>query len=190
VAWSGKGRRRALVDLHCRSRAAGRLGVGSALPQACSRRRHSVGAVGPSLVRRWRDRLLLCFPSGRGSLTSTAQSELAAVEASLRHASVTEHPDARVLPGGMAFSCTFSTAAAAYRFMHYCSGEVLPLAEQNWRNFAPIKVKVFFRVARTGTRGRARCFAAMAASLPPGARSSALFFRCPRPGPFFAPIGV
>jgi hypothetical protein len=83
-------------------------------------------------------------------LTITAQGQLAALEASLRHATLAEEQDSRMLPGGAKF-----TAAGVYRVMH-SSGVAMPLADTNWVNFAPLKVRVFFWIARHGnTRTRA-----------------------------------
>ncbi|KAM0839234.1 hypothetical protein ACQ4PT_060451 [Festuca glaucescens] len=83
-------------------------------------------------------------------VTAAAQTQLAALAMSLQHASLSDGPDTRLLPGGAAFS-----TAGAYRIMK-TSGVVLPLAEHNWSNFVPLKVKVFFWVARHGnTRTRA-----------------------------------
>jgi hypothetical protein len=83
-------------------------------------------------------------------LTVTAQGQLGSLVGSLQHAALSSDPDARLLPGGTAFS-----TAAAYRIM-CTTGVALPLADYNWENFAPLKVRVFFWIARHGnTRTRA-----------------------------------
>jgi hypothetical protein len=83
-------------------------------------------------------------------LTVTAQGQMEALVSSLQHATLSSDPDVRLLPGGAAFS-----TVAAYRIM-CTSGVALPLSDFNLENFAPLKVRVFFWIARHGnTRTRA-----------------------------------
>ncbi|KAM0829851.1 hypothetical protein ACQ4PT_066609 [Festuca glaucescens] len=77
-------------------------------------------------------------------VTPATQAQLAALADSLRQVELVAEPDTRVLPGGVAFS-----TSSAYHYMH-SSEVVIPLADFNWRNFAPLKVRVFFWIARHG----------------------------------------
>jgi hypothetical protein len=124
-------------------------------------------------------------------VTAIAQSQLAALATSLRLASLSDEPDTRLLPGGAAFS-----TAGAYRVMK-TSGIVLPLADYNWANFAPLKVKVFFWIARHGntrTLVMLHRHGILSTACCPFCSSDEdllhLFFRCPRLGPWFAGLGA
>ncbi|KAM0839233.1 hypothetical protein ACQ4PT_060451 [Festuca glaucescens] len=123
-------------------------------------------------------------------VTAAAQTQLAALAMSLQHASLSDGPDTRLLPGGAAFS-----TAGAYRIMK-TSGVVLPLAEHNWSNFVPLKVKVFFWVARHGntrTRALLHRHGILSTARCPFCNDDEdllhLFFKCPRLTPWFAALG-
>ncbi|KAK1605523.1 hypothetical protein QYE76_029196 [Lolium multiflorum] len=93
--------------------------------------------------------------------------------------------------GGAAFS-----ASGAYRIIK-TSGAVLPLAEHNWSNFAPLKVKVFFWIARHGntrTRALLHRHGILSTARFPFYNDDEdllhLFFKCPRLAPWFAGLGA
>ncbi|KAM0871225.1 hypothetical protein ACQ4PT_039531 [Festuca glaucescens] len=80
----------------------------------------------------------------------------------------------------------------------HSSGVVLPLADYNWSIFAPLKVRVFFWIARHGnTRTRALLHRHGGALPSPRCLFCNddedllhLFFRCPRLAPWFACVGA
>ncbi|KAK1652860.1 hypothetical protein QYE76_070665 [Lolium multiflorum] len=120
-------------------------------------------------------------------VTAIAQSQLAALATLLQLASLSDEPDTRLLPGA---------TAGTYRVMK-TSGVVLPLADYNWANFAPLKVKVFFWIARHGntrTRAMLHRHGILSTACCPFCNSKEdllhLFFRCPRLGPWFAGLGA
>jgi hypothetical protein len=96
----------------------------------------------------------------RDRLSSATAADLAALSAKLAGLRLGHAPDTRGLRWGA--EKTFC-AGAIYRMLKHTDCSV-PLAEANWGNFAPVKVRVFFGSSAMATRGRAASSTATASS--------------------------
>jgi hypothetical protein len=128
----------------------------------------------------------------RDRLNSVAAADLATLRTKLAGLRLGHAPDTRQLRWG---SEKRFRAGAVYRMLKQ-TGCSVPLAEANWDNFAPIKVRVFFWVLRHGntrTRSFLHCHGALDVDHCPycldvSEDSNHLFFICPRTAAFWAHV--